>query len=784
MIRIQLLHVTHYRYDKLVRLGPQTVRLHPSGHTRTPIVQYQLSAGPQAQVTRWQQDAFGNRVAEVRVDGLTTEFIIEVSLQADLTGQPHLVHGAAAFPVHYDDALAPLLAPYRAAALPTPGLAAWLSAPDSAQHAAPEWALDVALGMNRRQHREIAYSTRMEAGVQSPDDTLRLASGSCRDSAWLLVQALRQLGFAARFVSGYLIESDALAEAGDKDHVELHAWCEVYLQGGGWVGLEPTSGELTGEGHIPLAFAAEPAAAAPVEGLHDECVVTMEHRVTVSRLPAPAVEQSLQGRVPMRADPEPRYDEMYRRYPPREDDTREHYKAYARWLAGQPPDVMRARREEAELIFRRVGITFAVYGEKDEDGAGTERLIPFDLIPRVIPAAEWREMQRGLVQRVTALNRFIHDVYHGQEILKAGIVPAEQVLNNAQFRPEMVNVDVPGGVYSHISGIDIVRAANPDGSGTYYVLEDNLRVPSGVSYMLENRKMTMRLFPELFSQVRVAPVAHYPDLLLETLRQVAPASANDPTVCVLTPGMYNSAYFEHAFLAQQMGVELVEGKDLFVRDGFVFMRTTQGPKRVDVIYRRVDDDFLDPLAFRPQSTLGCAGMLDVYRHGNVTLANAIGTGIADDKSIYPYVPKMVEFYLGEKPILANVPTHLCRETNDLHYVLDHLHELVVKEVHGAGGYGMLVGPAATKAEIERFREVLKANPSNYIAQPTLSLSTCPTYVESGIAPRHIDLRPYVLSGNSVLTVPGGLTRVALKEGSLVVNSSQGGGTKDTWVLEN
>jgi uncharacterized circularly permuted ATP-grasp superfamily protein len=383
------------------------------------------------------------------------------------------------------------------------------------------------------------------------------------------------------------------------------------------------------------------------------------------------------------------------------------------------------------------------------------------------------------VQRVTALNRFIHDVYHDQAILKAGVVPAEQVLNNAQYRPQMVGVEVPGGVYSHISGIDIVR----DGTGTYYVLEDNLRVPSGVSYMLENRKMTMRLFPELFSLQRVAPVAHYPDLLLDTLRQVAPASANDPTVCVLTPGMYNSAYFEHAFLAQQMGVELVEGQDLFVRDGFIFMRTTQGPKRVDVIYRRVDDDFLDPRVFRADSTLGCAGLLDVYRAGNVTLANAIGTGIADDKSIYPYVPKMIEFYLGEKPILANVPTYLCRDSKDLQYTLEHLSELVVKEVHGAGGYGMLVGPAATKSEIEQFRAALLANPTNYIAQPTLALSTCPTYVESGIAPRHIDLRPYVLSGRSVQTVPGGLTRVALKEGSLVVNSSQGGGTKDTWVLE-
>ncbi len=467
---------------------------------------------------------------------------------------------------------------------------------------------------------------------------------------------------------------------------------------------------------------------------------------------------------------------------------REHYRGYARWLAAQPHEVMRARRDEAEVIFRRVGITFAVYGAKDEDASlgnqGTERLIPFDLIPRVIPQAEWRELDAGLRQRVTALNRFIEDVYRGQEILTAGVVPAEQVLNNAQYRPEMAGVNVPGGVYSHIAGVDIVRAGNADGSGTYYVLEDNLRVPSGVSYMLENRKMMMRLFPDLFSSHRVAPVAHYPDLLLETLRAVAPAGVNEPAVVLLTPGMYNSAYFEHAFLAQQMGIELVEGQDLFVRDDFVYMRTTQGPKRVDVIYRRVDDDFLDPKAFRADSTLGCAGILDVYRRGNVTLCNAIGTGIADDKSIYPYVPKMIEFYLGEKPILNNVPTHLCRDSGDLKYVLDHLDELVVKEVHGAGGYGMLVGPAASKAEIEEFRAVLKANPANYIAQPTLSLSTCPTFVDAGIAPRHIDLRPYVLSGKTVQTVPGGLTRVALKEGSLVVNSSQGGGTKDTWVLED
>lgn len=411
-------------------------------------------------------------------------------------------------------------------------------------------------------------------------------------------------------------------------------------------------------------------------------------------------------------------------------------------------------------------------------------MIPFDLIPRVIPASEWTSMQAGLAQRVTALNRFIHDVYHDQEILKAGIVPAEEIVKNAQFRPEMMGVDVPGNVYSHIAGVDIVRAGNADGSGDYYVLEDNLRVPSGVSYMLENRKMMMRLFPELFSQHRVAPVAHYPDLLLDTLRSVAPPGVADPTVVVMTPGMYNSAYFEHAFLAQQMGVELVEGQDLFVDGGFVYMRTTRGPKRVDVIYRRIDDDFLDPQVFRADSQLGCAGLVGAYKAGKVTLSNAIGTGIADDKSIYPYVPKMVEFYLGEKPILQNVPTYVCREKDDLAYTLAHLSELVVKEVHGAGGYGMLVGPAATRDEVEAFRARLIANPGNYIAQPTLSLSTCPTYVEAGIAPRHIDLRPFVLSGSSVRMVPGGLTRVALKEGSLVVNSSQGGGTKDTWVLED
>jgi uncharacterized circularly permuted ATP-grasp superfamily protein len=454
---------------------------------------------------------------------------------------------------------------------------------------------------------------------------------------------------------------------------------------------------------------------------------------------------------------------------------RDHYREFDSWLQQQPPDRIERKRAEADLTFRRVGITFAVYG----DGAGTERLIPFDTIPRIIPAHEWTALQAGLAQRVQALNMFVHDIYHEQNIINAGIIPARQIYQNAQYRPEMQGIAVPSDIYAHIAGVDIVRA----GAGEFYVLEDNLRVPSGVSYMLEDRKMMMRLFPELFARHRIAPVEHYPDMLLENLRSVAPTGVLDPTVVVMTPGMYNSAYFEHAFLAQQMGVELVEGKDLYVNDNAVWMRTIRGPQRVDVIYRRLDDDFLDPLAFRSDSSLGVPGLLSVYRAGRVTLANAIGTGVADDKSIYPYVPDMIRFYLSEEPLLNNVPTWQCRKPDELSYVLANLDQLVVKEVHGAGGYGMLIGPASTRAQIEDFRRRLVAKPDGYIAQPTLALSACPTYVASGIAPRHIDLRPFVLSGKTVSMVPGGLTRVALQEGSLVVNSSQGGGTKDTWILE-
>jgi uncharacterized circularly permuted ATP-grasp superfamily protein len=452
-----------------------------------------------------------------------------------------------------------------------------------------------------------------------------------------------------------------------------------------------------------------------------------------------------------------------------------HYRRYSEWRESRPGEYFAQKRNEADAMFRRAGITFAVYGEE----SGTERLIPFDLVPRILPAAEWDLLARGLVQRVSALNRFLHDIYHEQTILNEGIIPPRQVLENTQYRAVMRGLSVPGDMYAHIAGVDIVRA----GAGEFYVLEDNLRVPSGVSYMLENRKVMMRLFPELFALYPIEPVEHYPDLLLDTLRQVAPSGVTEPTVVLLTPGPFNSAYFEHTFLAQQMGIELVEGQDLFVHDETVFMRTTRGPQRVDVIYRRVDDDFLDPHVFRPDSALGVPGLFSAYREGRVTLTNAIGTGVADDKSMYLHVPDMIRFYLSEEPILNNVPTYQLRRKDDLGYTLAHLDELVVKEVHGSGGYGMLVGPAATQAQRDEYRERILAAPEKYIAQPTLALSTCPTFVESGIAPRHIDLRPFVLSGRGIRMVPGGLTRVALREGSLVVNSSQGGGTKDTWVLE-
>ncbi len=451
---------------------------------------------------------------------------------------------------------------------------------------------------------------------------------------------------------------------------------------------------------------------------------------------------------------------------------------YARlqdWIATMPQELRSLKQAEAEALFRRIGITFAVYGE----GGDPDRLIPFDMFPRVFSGSEWARLERGIKQRARALNAFLVDVYGRGEIIRAGRIPGRLVYQNAAYEKAVAGFVPPRGVYSHIVGVDIVRT----GPDEFFVLEDNCRTPSGVSYMLESREIMMRMFPDIFRENRIEPVDTYSEKLRRTLASVAPAKCNgEPTVVILTPGHFNSAYYEHSLLADLMGVELVEGQDLFVDGEYVYMRTTEGPQRVDVIYRRIDDAYLDPLCFRPESMLGIPGLMDVYRSGGVSICSAPGSGVADDKAVYTYVPDMVRFYLGEEPILRNVPTWQCGRPDDLAHVLANLPELVVKEVHGSGGYGMLVGPKAAKEEIERFRAKLAEDPANYIAQPTLALSTVPTFVEEGVAPRHVDLRPYCLVGERIELVPGGLTRVALKEGSLVVNSSQGGGVKDTWVL--
>jgi uncharacterized circularly permuted ATP-grasp superfamily protein len=468
------------------------------------------------------------------------------------------------------------------------------------------------------------------------------------------------------------------------------------------------------------------------------------------------------------------FDEMYR-----QDGTlRDPYRVVGTWFEDEDATRLRAKQREAEEVFRLTGITFNVYGKSEAE----ERLIPFDIVPRVIAHREWQKLARGIEQRVRAINAFLYDIYHRREIVRAGRLPEEMIARNDAFLPHMIGVTPPGNVYTHIVGVDLVRT----GPDEFYVLEDNARTPSGVSYMLENRETMLKMFPELFSATRVQPVSDYPRNLRRSLAECAPSgAAGEPTIAVLTPGLYNSAYFEHAFLADQMGVELVEGHDLRVMDGRVAMRTTQGYRAIDVLYRRVDDDFIDPLNFNPDSALGVPGIMDVYRAGGLTIANAPGTGIADDKAIYSYMPEIVEFYTGEKPLLPNVPTWRCSDPEALAYVLDNLTDLVVKEVHGSGGYGMLIGPTASKRELAAFRAKLKASPANYIAQPTLALSTVPIFARSGLAPRHVDLRPFVLvSPEGIRITPGGLTRVALKKGSLVVNSSQGGGTKDTWVLED
>ena len=464
------------------------------------------------------------------------------------------------------------------------------------------------------------------------------------------------------------------------------------------------------------------------------------------------------------------FDEMFGR----EASTLDHYQKLRGAFNQITHDDFKTKRNSVDLAFLRQGVTFNVYG----DSRGTERIFPFDLVPRIIPAKEWEHIERGLVQRITALNLFLHDIYHEQRIVKDGVVPEHYILSGKHFRREFVNFAVPKDIYIHVCGTDLIR----DDKGQYMVLEDNGRCPSGVSYVLENRRAMKRTFHGLFENVGVRPVEHYPQELLKSLQHIAPAGVAEPTIALLTPGAHNSAYFEHTYLARQMGIEIVEGRDLLVRDDHVFMRTTKGLRPVHVIYRRIDDDFLDPTVFRRDSMLGVPGLIRAYRAGNVSLANSIGTGIADDKVMYYFVPKMIEYYLDQKPIIPNVPTYLASEEADMKYILANLEKLVVKAANESGGYGMLMGPKAAKEEIEEFRKRIIAEPRNYIAQPMISLSTHPTYVDGGFEGRHVDLRSFILCGEKTVIVPGGLTRVALRKGSLVVNSSQGGGSKDTWVL--
>ncbi|MDP9172597.1 MAG: circularly permuted type 2 ATP-grasp protein [Planctomycetota bacterium] len=465
------------------------------------------------------------------------------------------------------------------------------------------------------------------------------------------------------------------------------------------------------------------------------------------------------------------YDEVF----VKEGQPRTHYASLVNRLRALGHGAFERRRRMTDVLFRNQGITFTVYN----DARGVEKIFPFDLVPRIVPANEWDLIERGLVQRITALNLFCQDIYHGQRILKERIIPPELIYGAKMFRREMFGVKVPRDIYIHICGTDLIR----DKDGNYLVLEDNGRTPSGVSYVLENRGVMKRVFPSLFSAYRVRAIEDYPYNLLQCLKYVAPHHVDDPGIAILTPGIYNSAYFEHSFLARQMGIELVEGRDLLVDKGFLYMRTTAGLRRIDVLYRRVDDDFLDPLCFRPDSCLGVPGLMNAYRVGNLALVNAVGTGVSDDKAIYPFVPDMIKFYLKQEPILPNVPTYICARESDRKYVLEHLHELVVKSTNESGGYGMLMGHQATKEERELFAEKIKADPRNFIAQPVVQLSQHPSLVEDRFEGRRVDLRPYILYGEKVIVMPGGLTRVALRKGSLVVNSSQGGGSKDTWVLE-
>lgn len=751
--KASLHHKTVYRYDRLVSLSPQEVRLRPAPHARTPVVSYDLKILPPDHEIHWQQDPAGNHVARVTFPGKISTFEIDVRLVVDLSPiNPfdfYVEPSAASFPFAYDKRLLKTLAPFLEVDKESPKLAAWIASVDRT----PQYVMSFLIAVNRRVKEEIAYVLRPEPGLQSCEETLEKKSGSCRDSSWLLAQTLRGLGLAARFVSGYHVRAETS---------ELHAWTEVFIPGAGWVGLDPTFGLLAGEGHIPLACAADPSLTAPVSGSTEVCKTEFEYRLSVKRLASDGDRRFAERPI---ATP---YHEFYAEGM----EPRDHYRPLAEHL--QKAD-LEAKHRQAMLALHTEGVTFTTYNENPQ---GVERIWPFDVIPRVIPDPEWKVIESGLKQRVRALNLFLGDVYGPRKILADGLIPAELIDNAKDYRPEIAGIVPPCGIHTHISGVDLVR----DEDGRYLVLEDNLRVPSGVSYMIENRAIERRVLPEFFASYRVRRVEHYPALLLQALRHVSPRGKNSAEVVVLTPGIYNSAYFEHTFLAKEMGVELAEGRDLVVKNNIVYLKTTHGLKRVDVVYRRVDDLFLDPLYFRKDSTLGVPGIIDAWRAGNVALVNAVGNGIADDKAIHPHVPNMIRYYLGEEPILDNVPTYELTREEDRAYVLDNLERMVVKAVSESGGYGMLIGPASTRAARAEFVKAIEENPRNYIAQPVIPLSRHLCYLDGALESRHIDLRPFVIYGEEIEVVPGGLTRVALRKGSLVVNSSQGGGSKDTWVL--
>ena len=798
-MRLLLHHRSLYRFPQPAALGPHLIRLRPAGHAQVSVESYRLRVTAPGEL-RWHKDAVGNSVARATwPGGRLAELAVEVELAVDLRPvNPFdftLDASAEHFPFSYGE-LAHELGPYLRcddAAYATGARARELFA------ALPRTGATVPLvtEVNRQVHERVRYVVRDQEGVWTPEQTLAKGEGSCRDSAVLLVSALRALGLAARFVSGYLVElaGEALPQGRapiSRDALALHAWAEVFLPGVGWVGLDATSGLLCGEGHIPLACAAVPRLAAPVEGTSDLAAAEVRFEMHVERLPASGAEPPRAERRPESAPVVPPDAAIrvglldgYRPLPGTHDelfaaDGKAHpqlAQALGALLSRTRADFARSQAL-AEHALLNQGVTFSVV----QNEQGGEKIFPFCLLPRLISADGWSKLERGLLQRLRALSMFLDDVYGDQRILAEGRIPRDLILNAKHYLPSLRRVKPPGGVRVHVSGIDLIR----DPQGTFRVLEDNLRTPSGVSYVLENRLVSKRVLPRAFDAARVRQVDHYAARLAETLRSVAPGSDGPPTLVVLTPGPFNSAYFEHSFLARTMGVELVEAQDLYVDDDRVWLRTTLGPRRVDVVYRRTDEAFLDPEVFRKDSLIGVPGLMRAYAKGNVALANAPGNGVADDKAVYAYVPEMIRFYLSEEPLLEQVPTWLCLRDDDRAFVLEHLGELVVKAVDEAGGYGMLMGPQSTAEERAEFARRIQAEPRRYIAQRRIELSTCPTWDKQSATavPRRVDLRPYLLYGKAgPWALPGGLTRVALVEGSYVVNSSQGGGSKDTWVLQ-